>query len=124
MAKSKPKTRVNPTQQLDPLKVNERLYRQCAKVLDELENKKNEITWRERIAGLIAVGRVQTIFMNLRREHLDEPTAGGKVRKYADAFKAHDARGRARSARPDVAERIATDWDEPDLGGDDADTAA
>ena len=91
-----------PTLDLDPLKVNERLYRQIAKLLDQLEagDQENEITIPQRINALIAVGRVQIMFANLRKAAAsDAGDPGSEVRKYSQAFsKANGARrGKAAS---------------------------
>lgn len=85
---------------LDPLKVNERLYRQVAKLLDQLEQGEH-VTLRERFQALMAIARIQYVFVNLRKEEADdEPTAGSSVRKYATAFtKTDDTRGRKKTAR-------------------------
>lgn len=100
----------------DPLRVNERLYKQISALLGDLEERGEDITMRERVAALIAIGRVQTIFAGLRRENQEDPNAGSAVRKYSGAFKAKDAAsGRkkiARAAGPSLA-------DEPDDDGDD-----
>lgn len=82
--------------QLDPLRVNERLYNQIAKLLDQLEagDVENEITIPQRINALIAVGRVQIMFANLRKAAANESgDPGSEVRKYSQAFsKTHGAR--------------------------------
>lgn len=107
----------------DPLNVNARLYNQIAALLDELEAKPKKggspIGIRERIAALIAIGRIQTIFVGLRKESGSGRNAGSSVRKYASAFK--DAnRGRKASGRR-AAVAAADDDFEPDDGtGDDA----
>ncbi|HEY2530287.1 MAG TPA: hypothetical protein VGJ20_20515 [Xanthobacteraceae bacterium] len=115
---------------LDPLNVNQRLYRQVAKLLDQLENldKSGEvrITLKERIAALVAIGRIQTIFMGLRKENADEPTAGSSVRKYAGNFKGTgDTRRRTKGSRPafrPTDDPVPDDWFEPG-NGDDSDAA-
>jgi hypothetical protein len=93
-----------PTHDLDPLKVNERLYRQIAKLLDQLEagdeDAEGGITIPQRINALIAVGRVQIMFANLRKAAANESgDPGSEVRKYSAAFsKANGARrGKASS---------------------------
>jgi hypothetical protein len=83
----------------DPLNVNVRLYEQVSEMLSQLENSPN-ITLRERIAALIAIGRIQVLFVNLRKEKINDPGSGSSVRKYAAAFKAHDARRRKAIAGP------------------------
>ena len=94
-----------PTQDLDPLKVNERLYRQIAKLLDQLEEGDKEeggITIPQRINALIAVGRVQIMFANLRKAAAnDAGDPGSEVRKYSEAFsKTNGARRGKAGSRP------------------------
>ena len=115
--------------QVDSLKVNERLYRQIAKVLDDLEQRGDELTIRDRIAALVAVGRIQTIFVSLRKEHQDDGNAGSAVRKYSGAFTAkapNATRSRKKAAgrtktrpEPDTDELRDSIW-----GDDDADDLA
>lgn len=98
----------------DPLNINARLYRQIGRLLDDLEaaDVKEMLDIKERIAALIAVARIQTVFVNLRKEGKGGPTsrtAGSSVRKYASAFKANAGSRRAPRARSAAA----------DLGGDD-----
>lgn len=104
---------------LDPLRVNSRLYKQIAKVLDDLEHHSDELTMRDRIAALTAVARIQTVFVGLRKEHKDDDNAGSAVRKYAGAFAAKNAsRRRAATARAAVEpEPEQFDWGDDD-GGD------
>lgn len=74
---------------LDPLQVNDRLYRQIARLLDQLEEEDKEggITIPQRINALIAVGRVQIMFANLRKAAANESgDPGSEVRKYSQAF--------------------------------------
>lgn len=81
----------------DPLNVNARLYAQIARLLDQLEDGDNrsEITIPQRINALIAVGRIQIMFANLKKALANDPIdAGSAVRRYAAAFaKPHAARG-------------------------------
>jgi hypothetical protein len=105
------------TENLDPKNINGRLYDQISKLLDQLESK--NVTLRERVAALIAVGRVQTIFMGLRKERRDPDLAGSKVRQYSGQFAANAARQRGSAARP-APEPADDEWtdiesdDEPD----------
>jgi hypothetical protein len=82
----------------DPLNLNGRLYSQVGQLLTQLETGEH-ITLKERVAALIAVGRLQTIFMGLRKERTNDPAGGEAVRKYADAFKTDDGRGGKKGAR-------------------------
>ena len=106
----------------DPLDVNARLYRQIAKLLDELEQADDEhkMTLSARISALIAIGRIQIMFKNLRKGDYDG-SAGSKVRQYATAFQAANAtRGGKNRARPTVvridrgSDDIPDDDDDPD----------
>lgn len=102
---------------VDTLNVNGRLYKQISDLLHQLESDPN-ITVRERIAALVAVGRVQTIFVGLRKENKDDPDAGSAVRKYASAF-SKNATGRGKkTARAAAAsdDFDAGDWDDDDDG--------
>lgn len=82
----------------DPLDLNGRLYNQVGCLLDQLEKRDEDdgaikITLKERIAALIAVGRIMTIFAGLRKREPDDPNAGAAVRRYAGAFKQDEAGG-------------------------------
>ena len=102
----------------DPLKINERLYKQISELLKDVEDRGEDITMRERVAALIAIGRVQTIFIALRKEHKDSPDAGATVRKYSGAFAAKNANARrAKNAR---AAAVAVAHDPDDDAIDDA----
>ena len=84
----------------DPLQVNSRLYMQISELLSDLESGTN-VTLRERVAALVAIGRIQTIFVGLRKEKgVYEPNAGAAVRKYATAFTKDDASRRKKIAGP------------------------
>ena len=87
---------------VDRLNVNARLYNQIAKLLDDLEEQDAEdpLDIKTRIAALIAIGRIQTVFVGLRKENRDGgPGAGSAVRKYARAFKTDGARGGTKDTR-------------------------
>ena len=110
---------------LDPLKVNARLYKQIARLLDDLEDgdNRNEITIPQRINALIAIGRIQGMFAGLRkaaRDESDQPT-GGAVRKFATAFKTNAPRGRTGAARS--AAQPAFDPDDDPFGTTDGEGA-
>lgn len=107
------------TKNLDPKSINARLYNQVSELLTQLETGEH-VTLKERIAALVAIGRMQVIFLNLRlKDKADDTAAGSTVRKYTTAFQAHDAR-----RRKAVAGSADADGDDPlDLGefDDDAD---
>lgn len=99
---------------LDPKNINARLYNQVSELLTQLES--SEVSLKERIAALVAIGRMQVIFLNLRlKDKSDEPTTGSAVRKYSTAFQAHDTRRRKEIARLAAAD----DADGDDIGLDD-----
>ena len=101
---------------LDPLQVNDRLYRQVARLLDMIETDPG-VDYNDIIKGLIAIGRVQTIFVALRKENRDEPDSGSAVRKYAAAFKNAGRRRKART-RPDTDDALAAALGSDDDDGD------
>lgn len=108
---------------LDPENVNSRLYHQVSELLRQLEENNAEITIPQRINALIAIGRIQTIFLNLRlKDKPDESAAGATVRKYAGAFEAHDARRRKATARA-AAAAAEDDGDDIFADDDEADSA-
>jgi hypothetical protein len=88
----------NPTP-ADPLNVNARLYRQISVLLEQMEDPDagKKLTVRERIAALTAIGRIQVLFVGLRKEK-NNVGSGSSVKKYSGAF-----------AKPDAASRGAAD---------------
>jgi hypothetical protein len=110
----------SPTVSIDPLDVNSRLYRQISSLLDELE-RNEDLTVRDKIAALVAIGRIQTIFMGLRKENRSSANAGSAVRKYASAF-TDAASKRAKRGRSAPAVEPEPDWPVGD-GDEDADIA-
>jgi len=87
-----------PIKTLDPLSINERLYKQVGHLLTQLEDEDNAVgvTIPQRISALIAIGRIQTIFMGLRKE--EEPGhVGSKPQQYSRTFKENAARGRKKA---------------------------
>ena len=110
---------------LDPLKINERIYRQLAKLLEQMETSEEEhLTFKERFQALMVIARIQYVFVNLRKEKIADAATGSAVRKYATAFKANDPRRgkkvagarpiRAAKPEPDDIERLFDD--DPDDG--------
>jgi hypothetical protein len=98
MKPAKPTPKAN-----DYLDINDRLYKQVGELLTQLEAKdhagETKITLKERIAALIAIGRIQTIFAGLRKKEPDDADAGSSVRKYAGAFKDETGGGKAGGGR-------------------------
>jgi len=94
----------------DPLNVNARLYHQISELLVQLEHDEN-VTMRERIAALVAIARIQTIFVALRKEKNDDSATGKSIKKYTSVFK--DGSGRRKKVtgpspepEPDIADLI------------------
>jgi hypothetical protein len=83
----------------DPLGINARLYKQLGRLLDEMEKWDDTLTIPQRINALIAVGRIQVMFMGLRKESNDSGREGRSVRKYAAAFKNAARRGAPNAGR-------------------------
>jgi hypothetical protein len=103
---------------LDPKNVNARLYAQISRLLDDLADNDEDIGIRERIAALVAIARIQTLFMGLRKEERPSDRAtGSAVRKYSTAFKNAGSGRKARGGRtaPAASEPITDD----DFGSDD-----
>ena len=99
---------------LNTYDINGRLIRQVARVLDDLEDRNLPIGPKERIMALLAIGRLQMLFVAMRKRGGDSDNAGSSVRKYSKAFKAHAGRGGKTAARPEP----------DDLADDDDDTDA
>jgi hypothetical protein len=126
-----PPTNVVTLNPFDPDQVNQRLYKQVSALLSQLEDKdsRSKVTMRERIAALIAVGRIQQLFIAMRKASGDVGS-GATVKKYATAFTNNAAGGRTADARAraDAKRDIAAsepepeDWFERD--DDDPDDAA
>jgi len=111
---------IDPPNPRDPLDVNTRLYHHISKLLDELDkrNAHENVTLRERIAAIIAIGRLQIMFMGLRKEAKDDHITGSTVRKYTSAFKTHDTGRRKKitgpspEPEPDIADLIGINNDD------------
>lgn len=104
----------------DPLQLKVRLYTQIGELLHQLEGATDEpITVRERIAALVAIGRLQDLLIEKGKD--EDEHAGSAIRKYAGAFK-NDTGGRkkvARSSARDNALESNRDWgDESGLDTD------
>ena len=85
---------------LDPLKINERIYRQLAKLLEQMETSEEEhLTFKERFQALMVIARIQYVFVNLRKEKIADASTGSAVRKYATAFAKNDPRRGKKVAR-------------------------
>jgi hypothetical protein len=108
-----------PAKASDPLDVNARLYRQIARLLDQLEDAdaREEMTIPQRISALIAVARIQKIFLDLRKGEFTVG-AGSEVRKYAAAFAAPNATGRGAGKPGAVVKLDSSSGDDDDSWGD------
>jgi len=99
--------------------VNDRLAAQIDLLLDDLESNTLDITFPQRLSALVAIGRIQTIFLTLR---IKEPQGGGtgtSVRKFAEAFaKPPTDAGRRGKAKPRLSDTTDLDAIIND-GGDD-----
>jgi hypothetical protein len=86
--------------------------------LDDLESADRDetMTMPQRIAALIAVGRVQIMFANLRKSAFNDGSVGSQVRKYAAAF----ARPHAVSGGKDHAGPSGAGFGDEDDGDPDA----
>ena len=83
--------KVKQTKGSDPLNINERLYAQVGALLDDMEaaDREERMTMPQRISALIAVGRIQKMFQDLRKGELGVG-AGSAISRYAAAFAASD----------------------------------
>jgi hypothetical protein len=90
---TKAKAKAKPVNDRDPLDVNHRLYLQLGRLLDDMERLDAEetMTFPQRVAAMIAIGRVQKMFADLRKA--DFNAGGSEIRKYAAAFTAPDGAG-------------------------------
>lgn len=72
------------------------------------------VSMRERIAALVAIGRLELLITNLRKAD-DVPVSGGKVAQYSTAFRAKTNATRVRNAgaRPALVDPF-TDNDDTD----------
>lgn len=86
------KKQIKPTG--DPLDLNGRLYKQLGRLLDDMERADRDelMTMPQRIQALIAVGRVQKMFQDLRKGDMNVG-AGSAVQRYAAAFQTPHAIG-------------------------------
>lgn len=106
----------------DPLNVNARLYQQISVLLEQMEDKNadKKLTIRERIAALTAIGRIQVLFVGLRKER-SSVGSGASVKKYTGAF-AHAASGGAKNTGP--ADEPPDDWFDRAAFDDDGDDSS
>lgn len=101
------KTKATKVKKLDPLNIPIRLYRQVGELLTQLEQGEN-ITLRERVQALIAVGRLMVIF---DKRDDDDEHAGSTARKYQSAFAIDGTRRGKTHTGPPVDDRDADpDW--------------
>lgn len=100
--------------------INDRLTDQVALLLDDLEDrhKRDELSVRERISALLAIGRIQTVFKALARKPRDRKGEGeydgSAVNSYTRAFADNAPRVREAGAGDDG--RDFSVWDRRDAG--------
>ena len=96
----------------DPLSLNQRLYKQVGKLLDDMEaaDRDETMTFPQRISALIAVARVQKMMMDLKKGEFDVGR-GTAIDRYATAFASTDA-ARGRASNPGFSERRERDEDD------------
>lgn len=84
----------------DPLDLNWRLYQQLGKLLDDMEaaDRDETMTFPQRISAMIAIGRVQKMFVDLRKGDFNVG-AGSAVEKYTTAFAPPHATSGRKSGR-------------------------
>ena len=109
----------------DPLDINARLYRQIGRLLDDMEaaDRDEKMTMPQRISALIAVGRIQKMFQDLRKGDLSYG-AGSAVAKYAEAFASQADGTRPRGRKPGTVVQFgggSGDADRPEPGDPDFD---
>jgi hypothetical protein len=110
-------TKIKPKRAADPLDVDGRLYRQVAKLLDQLEAEggDEEVSIRERIMALAAIARIRIAYTKIAAD--GDENAGTTVRKYAAAFAANAAGGRGTARRAPRRAPEPADDDLADLDG-------
>jgi hypothetical protein len=98
----------------DPLDLKGRLYKQLGKLLDDMERADRDelMTMPQRIQALIALGRVQKMFLDLRKGELSAG-GGSAVERYSAAFATPHAIG-GRNERSGPANIVQFDRTEPD----------
>ena len=91
-------TKAKAPKNLDPHHIRPRLLKQVSKLLTMMEEQ-DHLTVRERVQALVAISRIEQIFLMIRIKEPDESDrAGAVVKKYAAAF-THADGGRASHAR-------------------------
>ena len=107
----------------DPLDLNWRLYKQLGRLLDDMEaaDRDDTMTFPQRISAMIAVGRVQKMFQDLRKGDFSVG-AGTAIDKYAAAFAATDATGGRKPNTGSASD--AFEFDSPEPGDPDYSDAA
>lgn len=104
----------------DSLEVMPRLYRQIARLLDQLEKQdilEDGVTVPQRISALIATGRIMKMFQDLRKGEFNAG-AGSAIDKYSTAFTTpHDASRGNKGGRPTLVQL--GDADDPEPGDPD-----
>ena len=90
-SEAEPEVYINP---LDPHNVTPRLQQW----ISELIEKRDNMSVREEIAAIAAIGRLQVMFVTLREEQGGGVATGTEVKRFAKAFAANADRGRKGAA--------------------------
>jgi hypothetical protein len=87
MRKPSPKNKSATVVEGDPIGLNRRLYAQLGKLLDDMEaaDRDERMTMPQRISALIAIGRLQKMFVDLRKGEINGG-AGSAIARYSAAF--------------------------------------
>src|SRR5215475_5204011 len=123
MAKAKPKTKprvraVEPVDDLQDLdQISKAILRELLMAL-RATLEREEMTAAQIVSGIAAVTRCPATIAILRKKADDRSYNGSTVRKYAQAFQANAARGRAAPPRPAPDDWDDVDVDEPDYAAD------
>lgn len=107
----------NKVEKADTYNIRPRLLRQVSVLLSQLEAGAH-ITLRERVQALVAIGRIEQIFVALKKAEPDESNRGATVTKYATAFT--DAASRRKTGAGAI--RAVPEPDDSWFETDDADT--
>jgi hypothetical protein len=105
---------------LDPYNIRPRLMKQVSMLLGQLETSEH-ITVRERVQALVAISRIEQIFLMIRIKEPDEPDRSGTVvKKYAAAFANADGRRKPHPGSAEPKHEPDDSWFD-DVESDDAD---
>ena len=93
--------------------ISARLKKRMVHLLDMLEKHADSFTIPQEISAMIALGRLQVMFVALRKEDRSDGRSGSAIRKYSTAFAKKNAAGRGKSgiglATAELADALADD---------------